>query len=115
MQYTAIFHGSKNKKIMNIPCKPQFYYIKVGFKGVYIARACYEDTKIKRKRKKESSCASKSKVNIKEKKMNFIDLTFNKIRSDVNLNKIFHLLDFSRVLRKQMRKTKAYTAQLISA
>ena len=24
-------------------CKPQFYYIKVGFKGVHIARTCYPD------------------------------------------------------------------------
>ena len=22
------------------PCKPQFYYIKVGYKGVYITRTC---------------------------------------------------------------------------
>ena len=25
------------------PCKPQFYYIKVGCKGVYITRTCYPD------------------------------------------------------------------------
>ena len=25
------------------PCKPQFYYIKAGCKGVYITRACYPD------------------------------------------------------------------------
>ena len=25
------------------PCKPQFYYIKVGCKGVYITRTCYHD------------------------------------------------------------------------
>ena len=25
------------------PSKPQFYYIKVGFKGVYIARTCFPD------------------------------------------------------------------------
>ena len=25
------------------PCKPQFYYIKVGCKGVYITRTCYQD------------------------------------------------------------------------
>ena len=23
------------------PCKPQFFYIKVGFKGVYITRTCF--------------------------------------------------------------------------
>ena len=27
---------SRNKKINAYPCKPQFYYIKVGFKGVKI-------------------------------------------------------------------------------
>ena len=25
------------------PCKPQFYYIKVGFKGVKIIQACFHD------------------------------------------------------------------------
>ena len=35
---------SKNKKNRyNDPCIPQFYYIKVGFKGVYITRTCFPD------------------------------------------------------------------------
>ena len=25
------------------PCKPQFYYIKVGFKGVKIIQVCFPD------------------------------------------------------------------------
>ena len=25
------------------PCKPQFYYIKVGLKGVKIIKACFRD------------------------------------------------------------------------
>ena len=25
------------------PLKPQFFYIKVGFEGVYIARTCFPD------------------------------------------------------------------------
>ena len=25
------------------PCKPQFYYIKLGFKGVNIVKACFRD------------------------------------------------------------------------
>ena len=29
---------SRNKKINVYPCKPQFYYIKVGFKGVKLYR-----------------------------------------------------------------------------
>ena len=27
------------------PCKPEFYYIKVGYKGVYSTRICYHDVK----------------------------------------------------------------------
>ena len=34
---------SKNKKNDVYPCKPQFYYIKVGFKGVKIIYACFRD------------------------------------------------------------------------
>ena len=31
-------------KIKNVyPCKPQFYYIKVGCKGVFITRSCFHD------------------------------------------------------------------------
>ena len=29
------------------PCKPQFYYIKVGCKGVFITRTCYHDVSFK--------------------------------------------------------------------
>ena len=34
---------SKNKKNNVYPCKPQFYYIKMGFKGVKIIWACFRD------------------------------------------------------------------------
>ena len=34
---------SKNKKNRYTPSKPQFYYIKVGFKGLFIARICFPD------------------------------------------------------------------------
>ena len=34
---------SRNKKTNVYPCKPQFYYIKVGFKGVKIIKACFRD------------------------------------------------------------------------
>ena len=60
MLYIAIFHGCKNdylqKKNCDIflifaakirknvyPCTPQFYYIKVECKGVYIIRTCLHD------------------------------------------------------------------------
>ena len=31
---------------MVYPCIPQFFYVKVGFKGVYIARTCFPDANI---------------------------------------------------------------------
>ena len=34
---------SSIKKNNVYPCKPQFYYIKVGFKGVTIMQACFRD------------------------------------------------------------------------
>ena len=36
---------SRNKKNNVYPCKPQFYYIKVGFKGVKIIKACFRDVR----------------------------------------------------------------------
>ena len=33
----------RNKKNNVYPCKPQFYYIKVGFKGVKIILVCFRD------------------------------------------------------------------------
>ena len=38
----SMFLG-RNKKNNVYPCKPQFYYIKVGFKGVNIIYACFRD------------------------------------------------------------------------
>ena len=34
---------SRNKRNNVYPCKPQFYYIKVGFKGVKIIQVCFCD------------------------------------------------------------------------
>ena len=34
--------GAKNKKKV-YPCKPQFYYIKVGCKGVFVTQTCFRD------------------------------------------------------------------------
>ena len=34
--------GAKIRKNV-YPCKPQFYYIKVGCKGVFITRTCFRD------------------------------------------------------------------------
>ena len=35
--------SSRKKKNNVYPCKPQFYYIKVGFNGVKIIKACFRD------------------------------------------------------------------------
>ena len=36
---------SRNKSNSVYPCKPKFYYIKVGFKGVKIIEACCRNVK----------------------------------------------------------------------
>ena len=36
---------NKNKKVMNTPSKPLFFYIKVGFKGVFVTWTCFRDVK----------------------------------------------------------------------
>ena len=40
---TTIYVLSRNKKNNVYPCKPQFYYIKVGFKGVKIIYVYFRD------------------------------------------------------------------------
>ena len=42
-EYPQAMFLSRNKKNNVYPCKPRFYYIKVGFKGVKIAKACLCD------------------------------------------------------------------------
>ena len=42
-EYPQSMFSSKNKENNVYPCKPQFYYIKVGFKGVKIIQACFRD------------------------------------------------------------------------
>ena len=37
---------SRNPKNNVYPCKPQFYYIKVGFKGVKIIQVCFRDVNL---------------------------------------------------------------------
>ena len=36
---------SRNKRNNVYPCKPQFYHIKVGLKGIKIIKACFRDEK----------------------------------------------------------------------
>ena len=42
-EYPQSMFLSRNKKNNVYPCKPQFYYIKVGFKGVRIIKVCFRD------------------------------------------------------------------------
>ena len=42
-EYPQSMFFSRNKKNIVYPCKPQFYCIKVGFKGVKIIYACFRD------------------------------------------------------------------------
>ena len=42
-EYPQSMFLSRNKKNNVYPRKPQFYYIKVGFKGVKIIQACFRD------------------------------------------------------------------------
>ena len=42
-EYPQFMFWNKNKKKKLYPCIPQFYYIKVGFKGAYISRTCFPD------------------------------------------------------------------------
>ena len=41
-EYPQSMFLSRNKKINVYHCKPQFYYIKVGFNGVKIIQACFQ-------------------------------------------------------------------------
>ena len=42
-EYPQSMFLSRNKKNNVYPCKHQFYYIKVGFKGINIVYACFRD------------------------------------------------------------------------
>ena len=41
--YPQSMFWSKKEKNRYTPAYPQFYYIKVGFKGIFIARTCFPD------------------------------------------------------------------------
>ena len=42
-EYPQSMFWSKNKKNRYTPRIPRFFYIKVGYKGVYISRTCFPD------------------------------------------------------------------------
>ena len=46
-EYPECMFWVKNKKIRYIPANPIFFYIKVGFKEVYISWTCFPDGGIK--------------------------------------------------------------------
>ena len=45
-EYSQSMFLSRNKKNNAYPCKPQFYCVKVGFKGVKIILACFRDVSV---------------------------------------------------------------------
>ena len=45
-EYSQSMFWSKNKKKMYTPVNPQFYYMKVGCKGVYTSRTCYHEAEV---------------------------------------------------------------------
>ena len=45
-EYPQSMFLSRNKKKNVYPCKPQFYYMKVGFKGVKIIKVCFCDDSV---------------------------------------------------------------------
>ena len=49
---------------------PQFCYIKVGFKGVYITCTCFPDAKKKKKKKRHAQKKKKKNTKKKKKKKN---------------------------------------------
>ena len=42
-EYPQSMFWSKKREKYVYPSKPQFFYIKVGYKGVFITRTCYPD------------------------------------------------------------------------
>ena len=42
-KYTQSMFWCINKKIKVYPCRPQFFYINKGFKGVYFSWTCFPD------------------------------------------------------------------------
>ena len=44
-EYPQSMFLARNKKSNVYPFKPQFYYIKVGFKGIKIILACFRDVR----------------------------------------------------------------------
>ena len=41
--HSMFWSNNNKKKKRGLPCKPQFYYIKVGYMGVFITRKCFPD------------------------------------------------------------------------
>ena len=50
---------SRNKKNNVYPCKPQFYYIKVGFKQVKIIYACFRDVFMRTTKSDQTACVNR--------------------------------------------------------
>ena len=54
--YSQSIFFSRNKKNNVYPYKPQFYYIKVGFKGSKLYKACFRNVYKKSDEKSSRNC-----------------------------------------------------------
>ena len=63
---------------MSLPLQPQFYYIKVGYKGVFIARTCFPDAYEKHTKKYCEShvCAFSKRFRLTLQCLSFIGITY---------------------------------------
>ena len=57
-EYPQSMFLSRNKKNNAYHCKPQFHYIKVGFKGVKIIQECFRDIDVSKTNKWLSNCVN---------------------------------------------------------
>ena len=75
----TIYVLNRNKKNNVYPCKPQFYYIKVGYKGVNIIKACFRDAL--------EWC--------RHALHRFISIIFNKVSFVINIKSAYSSVTFS--------------------
>ena len=87
---------SKNKKKNVYPCKPQFYYIKVGCKEVFIIRTCLHD----------GECELKKRLNFcKQYK------TFNAFWDFIPKCRSWRIVDAVKDKKKEKKKIKIKTTK----
>ena len=70
LEHPQSMFWSRNKKNNVYHCKPQFYYIKIGFKGVKIIKACFRDKHLSSNFRKVYVASSYVKVTSKNMQNN---------------------------------------------